>query len=191
MMLEALRETTRPHHEAIEQNRLLSQILRPTLTHEVYIEVLARFYGFLKPLETELLRMSWHGWGEYFNGRVKTELLERDLTQMGTDVEAMSRIPLCTELPACDRLSGCMGILYVIEGSTLGGQRIAAAVKKSLGIEAGSGGAYFHGYGSSTGTMWKETCRVLEEYGQGPETERAETVAAASDTFDKLNRWFQ
>lgn len=191
-ILEALRKTTRPHHEAIEQNRLLSEVLRPTLTRDVYVEVLARFYGFLKPLEKELLlNSSAAGYGEIFESRAKTELLESDLIEMGLDAGAISRIPLCTELPSCDRTSRCMGILYVIEGSTLGGQMIAAAVKKSLGIEAGSGGAYFNGYGPSTRMMWKDTCRVLEDYGQGTETERAETVAAAVDTFDKLNRWFQ
>ncbi len=192
MMLEALRETTRPHHQAIEQNRLLSELLRPTLTREVYVEVISRFYGFLKPLKDELIRNgSGTVGGALLKDRVKTDLLERDLALMGVGADALRLMPLCTGLPACDRPSRCMGILYVIEGSTLGGQRIAAAVKNSLGIDAGSGCAYFFGYGPSTRSRWEDTCRMLEEYGQGTETERAEAVAAAADTFDKLNRWFQ
>lgn len=192
MMLDALRETTRPHHQAIERNRLLSELLRPTLTREVYVEVLSRFYGFLMPLREALLRNGAEaGGGALLTDRVKTELLEKDLAQMGVGADALRQIPRCTELPACDRVSRCMGILYVVEGSTLGGQRIAAAVKNSLGIDAGSGGAYFYGYGTATRTRWEDTCRVLDEYGQGAETERAEAVAAAADTFDKLNRWFQ
>jgi len=196
MMLEALREKTRLHHKEIEQNRLLSELVRPTLTRDVYIEVLARFYGFLKPLKDELLRNGAEtgaetGYEALLRDRLRTELLERDLAQLGVDADALRGIPLCTELPACDRPSRCLGILYVVEGSTLGGQMIAAAVKNSLGIGAESGAAYFIGYGASTRKVWEETCRVLEEFGQGTETERAEAVAAAADTFDQLNRWFE
>jgi len=192
MMLEALREKTRPHHRAIEQNRLLSELVRPTLTRDVYREVLARFYGFLKPLKDKLLRNGAEtGYEALLRDRLRTELLERDLAQLGIDADALRGIPLCTELPACDKPSRCLGILYVVEGSTLGGQMIAAAVKNSLGIDAGSGAAYFIGYGTSTRMVWEETCRVLEEFGQGTETERAEAVAAAVDTFEQLNRWFE
>jgi len=192
MIIKALREKTRPHHQAIERNRLLTELLRPTLTRDVYTEVLARFYGFLKPLEELLLQNGVEaGLEALLKDRLKTDLLEGDLGQMGVDVDALRRIPLCSELPACDRPSKCMGILYVLEGSTLGGQMIAAAVKNSLGIDTGSGAAYFNGYGTSTRTMWEGTCRLLEKYDQGTETERAETVAAAADTFDRLNRWFE
>jgi len=192
ILLDALREHTRPHHQAIEQNRLLSEVVRPTLTRDVYVEVLARFYGFMKPLEHEWLRHGTEaGLGAFLKNRMKTGLLEHDLAQMGVPADALCRMPQCTELPSSDGLARCLGILYVIEGSTLGGQMIAAAVKKSLGVDSGSGGAYFAGYGASTGTMWKETCRVLEEYGQDTDTARAETVAAAAETFDTLHRWFQ
>lgn len=191
MMLEALRATTRPQHQAIERNRLLSQMLRPSLTREVYLAVLARFYGFIKPLEAQLLQCaSGAGCAALLSGREKAGLLEQDLAQLGVGVEALHRLPLCTDLPACERPSHCMGILYVIEGSTLGGQVIAAAVHDSLGIDAGSGCAYFTGYGRDTRERWRETCRLLEASGQGSAAVRADTLAAAADTFDKLNRWF-
>lgn len=192
MLLDSLREKTRPHHGAIEQNRLLAAVLRPELTRDLYIQVLARFYGFIKPIE-ELLRRNAADAGNAFllNRHVKTALLEQDLAQLGVDAEALRSIPLCDQLPASDRPAARMGILYVIEGSTLGGRVIAGAVRDSLGIDAGSGCAYFTGYGSSTRAMWKDTCRVLEEFGQRAQAEQSETVAAAADTFYRLDRWFQ
>jgi heme oxygenase len=192
MLLDSLRETTRPHHRAIEQNRLLAAVLRPELTRDLYVQVLAKFYGFLRPLE-ELLRRSSTDAGSaaLLKHHVKTALLERDLAQLGIDPEAQRSLPLCDQLPASDRPAARMGILYVIEGSTLGGQVIAGAVKGSLGIDAGSGCAFFTGYGSRTRAMWKDTCRVLEEFGQGAQAEQAEILAAAADTFYRLDRWFQ
>jgi heme oxygenase len=192
MLLDSLRETTRPHHRAIEQNRLLAAVLRPELTRDLYVQVLARFYGFLKPLE-ELLRRSGTDAGSaaLLKHHVKTALLERDLAHLGVAAEALRSIPLCDQLPASDRPAARMGILYVIEGSTLGGQVIAGAVKDSLGIDAGSGCAYFTGYGASTRAMWKDTCRLLEEFGRRTQAEQTETVTAAADTFYRLDRWFQ
>lgn len=192
MFLEIIREHTRPHHQAIERNRLLAEVLRPTLTREVYVTVLARFYGFMKPLE-DTWRQYEHGTGlgALLAARTKTGLLEQDLAHMGVPMDTLQRLPVCTDLPSCDAPSRCLGILYVTEGSTLGGQIIAAAVKRSLGIDGASGAAYFTGYAASTRPMWQETCRALEEYGQGSDAKRDDVVAAATETFEALHQWFQ
>lgn len=54
MLLEELREKTKPYHQKIEKNVLLRKLMGP-LTLPDYIEVLKKFYGFYLPLETETI----------------------------------------------------------------------------------------------------------------------------------------
>lgn len=56
------------------------------------------------------------------------------------------------------------GLLYVLEGSTLGGQVIAAHLGNPLSLTSGAGMAFFTGYGSRTGSMWKEFLRALQQH---------------------------
>ena len=48
-----------------------------------------------------------------------------------------------------------VGCLYVLEGSTLGGQIILRRAAERLGIDADTGAGFFHGYGAQTGAMWR------------------------------------
>lgn len=48
-----------------------------------------------------------------------------------------------------------LGILYVVEGSTLGGRFILKNVQAALGFDAENGGSYFAGYGNQSGRFWK------------------------------------
>lgn len=59
-----------------------------------------------------------------------------------------------------------LGILYVIEGSTLGGKVIYKHIQKTLGLNEKSGAAYFYGYGEKTGELWKNFLFQLTEYEQ-------------------------
>lgn len=59
-----------------------------------------------------------------------------------------------------------LGILYVIEGSTLGGKVIYKHLQKTLGLNEESGAAYFYGYGDHTGELWKNFLFQLSEYEQ-------------------------
>ena len=44
-----------------------------------------------------------------------------------------------------------LGAMYVMEGSTLGGQLIARHVELVLGLTAGQGNAHFRGHNERTG----------------------------------------
>jgi len=49
-----------------------------------------------------------------------------------------------------------VGTLYVVEGSTLGGQLIAKHLAKNLGITPETGGRFFGGYGENTVNFWTD-----------------------------------
>lgn len=188
MLLESLRENTRSYHEAIEQSRLLSSLLGPNLSRENYVQVLKVFYGFYKPLEENLVQNCKRTWLKtVIENRLKTRLILIDLAMLGQG--EVSSLPLCTQLPCSDRISTCLGILYVCEGSTLGGRVIAKSLHAATGITAKSGGAFFHGYGPRTASMWKDTCRILNGVAQDNQIALPEIVMSAVETFDALNKW--
>ncbi len=189
MMLEALREKTRDSHKTIEQNWLLSSLMSPTLTTAVYIEVLKKFYGFFLPLE-KILMKEWQRTGlvKVMESRLKTPLLKKDLEFLIRDLNA---IQICENLPFSDSAAKCFGILYVTEGSTLGGQMIAKAVKQSLGMTNELGLSFFSGYSSRTMSVWAETCKIIEQFAQENQAQKPQIVSAAVETFDQLHKWFE
>jgi heme oxygenase len=68
----------------------------------------------------------------------------------------------------------------VLEGSTLGGQLIAAHVRTTLGLEP-----RFHGsYGRDTARQWKEFRAYLDRAIDPPDL--AQAIAAANTTFATL-----
>jgi len=91
-----------------------------------------------------------------------------------------------------------LGYLYVMEGSTLGGQLISRHFRQTLGIELATGGAYFHGYGEQTGARWKETVQFLDAApvvaSNDPQVQAAfvdAAVGGANDTFIHLREWLR
>ena len=70
--------------------------------------------------------------------------------------------------------------MYVVEGSTLGGQYIAKHVERRFGFRGGSGNAYFRGYGERTGSMWRS---FKDDLIALPEEDTDRVIAAARAMF--------
>ena len=183
-ILSRLRAETRAEHDAIEA---ALDMTGNGLTREVYRRVLERFYGFYAPLEPAIRAVGgWADRGLDLDARRKGPLLEADLRTLGVD--APTALPLCDDLPHLVTPADCFGCLYVLEGSTLGGQFISRHVHRVLGVTPETGGRFFHGYGDKTGEMWQSFRAAVTGFVVSPADQDA-TVAAAKDTFRKLHRW--
>lgn len=183
-ILARLKSETRSDHDALEAALGLAQT---TLTPAAYRRTLERFYGFYRPLEAELqatLACSAHGLD--LTERLKTSLLDADLRALGG--AAPDRLPVCASRPVVTDAARCFGCLYVLEGSTLGGQLISRHVRQTLGVTPETGGRFFQGYGDRTGQMWQSFRAAVTGFVVSPALQDA-AVAAAKDTFQKLHRW--
>jgi heme oxygenase (biliverdin-IX-beta and delta-forming) len=182
-LLERLREDTRAEHYAIE--RTLSELTSSSLTRERYCFRLGQLYGFYRPLEPQLARML-QGEAVDFPRRTKAHLLRADLEALGWRDPDL--LPVCGQLPALDDAAAAFGCLYVLEGSTLGGQVICRHVQARLGVTREHGGSFFAGYGPATGTMWRAFRAALVE--RATLAGRAEAViGTALLTFATLRAW--
>ena len=149
--------------------------MRPELGRGDYIRLLERFYGFYEPWEESMRSSDW------LDGRRKTPLLAADLAFFGRHPAAL---PRCSELPRAANAAETVGVMYVLEGSTLGGQLLSRHFERLLSVRPGAGGTFFAGYGAGTGSMWRAFCERAERDGDA-----LESVGPALQTFDILHGW--
>ncbi len=172
-----LKEGTQASHQALEHRLALSN---GNLDRNRYRNLLQRFYGFYLPWEG--LLAAWVG--ELLPGREKVPLLMRDLAYLGSNIGA---IPLCPFVPAVNSQAEAFGSMYVMEGSTLGGQLISRHLEKSLSFSNGDGYRFFRSYGPEVGRRWKNFQSIVLAH--SVESEYTAIVSAAEETFRCLSDW--
>ncbi|UOG77539.1 biliverdin-producing heme oxygenase (plasmid) [Hymenobacter tibetensis] len=173
-----LRAETRPYHEALEQNRFNQALAAGLPTYELTSWFLRKMYGFLVPYEEQLRQHTWPpAW--QIERRYRAHLILEDLPA----ATASGALPLCPAMPPLRTWPELLGALYVLEGSTLGGQVLARQLAKA-GISTRT---YFSGYGDQTGLMWKSFCHLLGE--AATEINQDEIVLSARRTFQHLDAW--
>jgi heme oxygenase len=180
-----LREATRSHHEAVEA---VVAILERTATLEDYRRLLERMWGFYEPLEADLARADWRGSGIDIDQRRKSDLIAMDLKDLGHDGDLAGRLPRCTSLPRVAPAPRGFGVLYVIEGATLGGRLILRELAPRLGIGPAFAGRFHASYGAEVGSMWRGFTEALERAGRDGDSAAA-IEAAAIETFARMQDW--
>jgi heme oxygenase len=182
-LLKHLRRETAGQHAALEAQLPL---LDRSLTREAYGRLLGRFWGFYAPLEDRMLRsLQEHHLSFAYATRLKTPLLKTDLGYLGLWEPPLAR---CTVLPSLDDVPGLLGCLYVIEGSTLGGQVITQRLAAHLALGVNRGGAFFSGYGTATAARWRECGVFLTETASPLDRDEA-IVAGANAAFRTFAQW--
>ncbi|CAM4500937.1 heme oxygenase [Paenibacillus endophyticus] len=186
-----LREETASNHVQIESNPYAKAIMNQTLTQDEYVRYLEKFYGFIKPAERLIAQLSgWGEFGEAMGQRAKSPLLERDLHTLGLSLQEIENLPECSKLPELYTVPQALGYMYVIEGSTLGGQIITKQVRKFLPLaeQENKGTEYFNAYGTETRAKWAE---FREQVEQSIDSEEAaqQVIEAAKSTFGTLEVW--
>ncbi|NIE77791.1 biliverdin-producing heme oxygenase [Pantoea sp. Ap-967] len=177
-LLLALREGTRDCHKALEA-RL--PFFSPGFDPAAYSCLLQAYYGFHAPLEARLASYQEPG-------RVKLPALSLDLQALNLSPADIDALPLCQALPSVHDEASALGVMYVLEGSTLGGQVLKKAMAERFGIGADNGAGFLDVYGERTASYWRS---FLERLGQAPASAAAQaaSVQAAVATFQLFEAW--
>ncbi len=130
-------------------------IFSSALDRAHYLRLLQAYYGFYAPLEAILHASALIPAELIPLERVKTPVLVEDLRALGLSDHDIGQLPRCEQLPAVDSPGACMGVMYVLEGATLGGQVLRREINKRLGLDEQSGTAFLDVYGALTGPRWK------------------------------------
>lgn len=173
-----LRQETAGHHARLERALAL---LDPPLARERFVTLLERFYGFHAVWEPVI---AVHFEPDFLQPRRRVRMVEADLIALGRH-PADNRPPLCFGATRLGRSpEAALGSLYVMEGSTLGGQVIARGLK---GTGWGEQIRYFNPYGDGTGRMWS-AFKALVHSRSGVSAD-PKIMAGALATFDLLQDW--
>jgi heme oxygenase (biliverdin-IX-beta and delta-forming) len=184
-ILDELRQATRPYHERLEATLVF---MKPGLTRADYQEMLRKLWGLYMPLEHQIASIPDLSRYIDYDVRRKQPLLEEDMHVLG--VSSAQLMP-CPQVPDIRTVPQALGCLYVLEGSTLGGQLIARHVKKQLGLDVATGCSFFHGYGDKTGLMWREFCNAMNAYPENDAGDRHAILETAIQTFIVFEEWFR
>lgn len=182
MFSEVLKERTGAQHAALEKN-FIKQIKMIRSTHD-YVKLLWILHGYYAAVEHDLkphLEQPHHL--QDYTRRRKTQSLLNDLNFFS----ASRSVNLCKEVPHVNSYPAALGAMYVLEGSTLGGQIIAGIIAKQLGIEPTDGFSFFTSYGVEVKQMWESYKQIL--HGPFNEDEKNEILETAIQTFTTFKQW--
>ncbi|WP_114228491.1 MULTISPECIES: biliverdin-producing heme oxygenase [Sphingomonas] len=166
-----LREGTRAEHDRIEDALDWTNWAGDRATYAAWLARLHAFYAVWEPALAAAIADP-----AFVDPRRKLPLLERDLAALGSAPGPLGAAPT---YPFTTRAEA-LGAFYVLEGSTLGGQLIAAHVRDRLGFEPA-----FHGsYGKATAAHWRDVRDYLDAAISS--ADRTQAIAAANRTFATL-----
>ncbi|QEE50428.1 biliverdin-producing heme oxygenase [Flavobacterium alkalisoli] len=183
--LERLRAKTSVAHTNLEQLPVSVSIVNPNVTNKEYVHYLNLMHDVVKQAEEEIFP-ALTAFVPDVNERNKTSLLENDLKALGFYKTQLHK-PF--ENTASMSPAFAMGVLYVIEGSSLGGRVILKNIHTSLGHTEEQGASYFAGYGNQTGSKWKSFLNALTAYEAQTNNEK-EIIAGAEYAFTTIGRHF-
>jgi heme oxygenase len=187
VILDQLKSRTAAAHTSLEQ-RL--GIARERATLGDYEAYLLAMWGFSSPLELGFRKLPAELGRELrIEERCKADLLEADLAALAarTGRPASSRPKWCDQLPSTSSVTRSLGVLYVLEGSTLGARFLLRHLAP-LGIEDCS--SYLRSYGAELKVMWEGLRDVLVDHAQRHPELEPELIDAAQQTFARLDAWF-
>ena len=183
--LENLKNKTSIPHKNLESLPISKSIIDPNVTVEAYGLYLSLMHDVVYNLEDKIYPKV----SEIFpdlNARRKMSLLENDLKC--TPIEKKEQF---FPFGNTEKVSVpfAMGMVYVIEGSTLGGRYILKNIQENLGFDEENGASYFAGYGSKTGSSWKTFLQYLTDFERQTNSED-EIIAGAAYAFEAIHKHF-
>ena len=173
--------------QTVWEHQQAEEMIRPQLSslkqiHD-YAALLKTFYGFYSPVEQLISNFVSEELLPDISDRRNSKLILRDLAALGISGDS---IPLCSRLPEIDSPTAAMGAMYVLEGSTLGGQMIARMLQNNPLLNLVPGQLnFFLGYKKETGPKWKSFQAALNLLDGETET----LVSTARQTFSLFTQW--
>ena len=183
--LNNLRQQTKESHNHLEENYFSKAILEPTVSLANYQTYIAKLYGVVSACENDVFPAVAMLLNDV-DKRHKSDLIRNDLQNTGLASTLIKNLPV--HHFTFSSTAEALGIMYVLEGSTLGGKILYKHINSVLGFNAENGASYFWGYGPPTGTFWKTFITLLAAYAVEKNCEK-EIISSAIQTFMTIDHW--
>ncbi|BCW87008.1 hypothetical protein sos41_01340 [Alphaproteobacteria bacterium SO-S41] len=166
-----LRDKTAPSHRALEG------MVGPLDTIPAYSHFVEGLYRGRQPVESWLKNLAWPELFKDWRPILIGPALAKDLADLDRPLP-----PLAPFTPPGATVSDLLGVLYVLEGSSLGA-RVVLRQALALGLDAGFGARHLALQASDGG--WPHFVRLLDS-ADHPDMERVGRAAVA--TFDAMHQ---
>lgn len=182
-----LRHATAAVHERLHHVPVFAALAEGRLDHAAYVGLLGRLYGFHDPFEAAIEQAGPPGlqpaeWR-------RANLLRSDMAALGQSEAAIRRLPRHPVIGRRWSPARAMGVLYVIEGSTLGGRLLAQQLDHVVPADGDAGRSFLLAGTGMGHVRWRDFCTTLDFCGEDI-VSRAEMVAGAIETFRDFEAWF-
>lgn len=154
-----LKNQTSFSHKKLEKLSISASILSPEMKVSDYIKYLSLMQDVHKNTE-ELVFPLLSKIVTDLDKRKKSHLIEADFNFLHYNKTNFNPVFNVNEVT----VPFALGILYVVEGSTLGGRFILKNISTISGLDNEQGTSYFQGYGDNTGSYWKTFLGYLSKY---------------------------
>jgi heme oxygenase len=170
-----LRAHTAQAHRALECTPLMDAVAAGLPDKATYGAYLAAQWQLHEPLESALA--PWLSAEQAALRLVKTAWLTHDLRALG---HALPPTVAAVQVPRS--WSQALGVLYVLEGATLGLQMVRRQLPASH-PGRGTAGRFFQAYGERTGPLWAGFLRLLEELEPAAWASACDAAQGAFESF--------
>ncbi|MCX7304241.1 MAG: biliverdin-producing heme oxygenase [Hyphomicrobiales bacterium] len=185
-----LRAATQAEHAALDQHPAFSSLTGGTLDIASYQQLMLQMYGFYDKHDAtldEACRL--HSLSRLgFVYRPRAEILKADLIDLGTTAPFAPFVPLNGSLQQIGSAAALGGMLYVLEGSLLGGALLCRAAETLLTRTGAKGNGYWQWCRDVGAKRWAATCAVLEALATTDDN-RQELIDGAKVAFKAFASW--
>lgn len=184
LFLNNLRTRTMPAHKSLEEVPLSARIVQQDVTKEEY----ARYIELMYPVHADAEQNIYPVLRDIvpnIEERKKASHIKNDLAYINLLLTTAEERPLTAKMTNMSQ-AFALGVMYVIEGSTLGGRVILKNIQPALQLDEDNGASYFAGYKANTGIYWKNFLEALTSYPQS-EADEQEIIAGADYAFTAIH----
>lgn len=182
-----LRCETHAAHERLHEHASFVALFNQRLDLEGYRALMLRFYGFYLPLERAILRAAASEKTPYAYAP-RARLIAQDLFDLGLDTAAIHAAPLCPAIGRVVTPHTLGGVIYVIEGSTLGAKPIDRAAQRLLDPQHTKGRIFWAWCRAQNTSRWHLAMQYLDHLSRSQAPE-APLATGAREVFEALGDW--
>jgi len=182
--LDNIRNKTSESHKNLEAIPISKLLVNPNISLHAYSLYLSLMHDVVSDYEKNIYPLVENVILD-ISERKKADLILNDLKSIGEEKQKGH-----TFLKHSDQKFStpfALGMLYVLEGSTLGGRFILKNIQENLGLDEENGVSYFSGYGNKTGSYWKKFLVYFTEFETQNNTEE-EIIAGADFAFTIIGK---
>lgn len=171
-----LKDGTEHHHHQLDSHDLYRQLLSTDLKLSDYKQILKIFFEWQITMHSRVNSLSSDNIS--FLNEPMIERLKIDLNNLNIPIVIQNKFKSANYSTAYQ-----LGVLYVLQGATLGGQIIAPKVEKTLARNDIT--AYLRGPKENTYKFWEETSKFINTTLVDDESKH-EALTGAKESFDYM-----